>query len=77
MSRQSLHNMQHLKACANRYPRLELPVLKINWINYMPRYLILMAVHQVLASPYSLYMSSCCSVLLMLTIGIGAVPESQ
>lgn len=52
-------------------------MLKINWINYMPRYLILMAVHQVLASPYSLYMSSCCSVLLMLTIGIGAIPESQ
>lgn len=52
-------------------------MLKINWINYMPRYLILKAVHQVLASPYSFYMRSCCSLLLMLTIGIGAVPEPQ
>lgn len=71
--------LQHaaFKACANRYPRLELPVLKINWIHRMHRCLILKAVHQVLASPYSLCVRSCCILLLMLTIGIGTAPESE
>lgn len=40
----SVHNMQRLKL-VQTYLRLELPVLKINWIHYVLQYIIPKAVH--------------------------------
>ena len=43
------------KPSANRYPRLELLVLKINLFHYVYTYIVLKPMHQVLSSPYCLY----------------------